>query len=73
MSRSQKHHNALPPQEQLDCLLTSQWESEVLPQLPKELEEAAKRLKAFQRVRQLASATDLLRARLLYALCSLRL
>ncbi len=71
MSGSQKHHNALPPQEQLDGLLNSQWESEILPQLPKELEEAAKRLKAFQRVRQVASATDLLRALLVYALYSL--
>jgi hypothetical protein len=68
MSGSQKHHNALPPQEQLDCLLNSQWESEVLPQLPQEVEEAAKRLKAFVRVRQVASATDLLRALLVYAL-----
>jgi hypothetical protein len=59
MSGSQKHHTALPPQEQLDCLLNSQWESEVLPQLPKELEEAAKRLKAFQRVRQVASTLRL--------------
>lgn len=71
MSRSQKHHNALPPQEQLDRLLNSQWESEVLPQLPPEVEEAAKRLKAFVRVRQVASATDLLHALLVYALCSL--
>lgn len=71
MSGLQKHHTALPPQEQLDCLLNSQWESEVLPRLPKELEEAAKRLKAFQRVRQVASATDLLHALLVYALCSL--
>ena len=71
MSGSQKHHSALPAQEQLDRLLNSQWESQVLPQLPAEVEEAAKRLKAFVRVRQVASATDLLHALLVYALCSL--
>lgn len=71
MSRSQNHHNALPPQEQLDALLNSQWESEILPRLPKELEQAAKQLKAFQCVREVASATELLRALLVYALSSL--
>jgi Transposase DDE domain len=68
MSGSQKHPTALPPQEQLESLLNRQWESEILPQLPPEVEEAARRLQAFQRVRQVASATDLLRALLVYAL-----
>jgi hypothetical protein len=71
LSRSQNHQNALPSIGQLDGLLNSQWESEILPQLPRELEQAAKRLKAFQRVREVASATELLRALLVYALSSL--
>lgn len=71
MSGSQKHHSALPPQAQWESLLNSQWESDLLPQLPAEVEAAAKRLKAFQRVREVAKATDLLRALLVYALWSL--
>jgi hypothetical protein len=37
------------------------WEKEVVPRLPAYLEEQAKKLKAFERSREISSATDLLR------------
>jgi hypothetical protein len=68
---SRKQHIALPKQEQLDQVLNEQWNQEVLPRLPKDLEEQAQILGAFVRIRHLRHATDLLRALLAYALCGL--
>ena len=42
------------------------WTKEVLPRLPTNREEQAKKLKAFERSRQISSATDLLRGLLAY-------
>jgi Transposase DDE domain len=42
------------------------WTKEVLPRLPSNREEQAKKLKAFERSRQIGSATDLLRGLLAY-------
>jgi hypothetical protein len=50
------------------ALADDAWSSDVLPQLPPELEAQARSLKAFVRVRGLASAADLLRALLAFVL-----
>jgi len=42
------------------------WTKEVVPRLPAHLEEQAKKLKAFERSREIGSATDLLRGLLAY-------
>jgi len=42
------------------------WEKEVVPRLPAYLEEQAKKLKAFERSREISSATNLLRGLLAY-------
>jgi len=42
------------------------WKKEVVPRLPAQLEEQAKKLKAFERCREISSATDLLRGLLAY-------
>jgi hypothetical protein len=42
------------------------WEKEVVPRLPAYREEQAKKLKAFERSREISSATDLLRGLLAY-------
>jgi Transposase DDE domain len=42
------------------------WTTEVVPRLPADLEEQAKKLKAFERSREISSATDLLRGLLAY-------
>ncbi len=68
---SRKQDNALPSQEQLDTLLNEQWSRAILPHLPHDLQEQARHLGAFVRIRQLKCATDLLRALLAYALCGL--
>lgn len=68
---SPKQHNVLPSQEQLDRLLNEQWSQEILPRLPAALEEQARALGAFVRIRQLRNAADLLRGLLVYALCGL--
>ena len=66
-----QQHIVLPSQEQLDRLLNEQWTQEILPRLPEALEDQARVLGAFVRIRQLRSAADLLRALLVYALCGL--
>ncbi len=62
------HPTALAPTAQAIAVTTDAWTSEILPQLPPDLEAHARRLKAFVRVRGLASATDLLRALLAFVL-----
>src|SRR5512142_2515552 len=61
----QKHHttreeNAQGTESQDD------WQTEVVPRLPAQLEEQAKKLKAFERSREIGSATALLRGLLAY-------
>ena len=62
------HHTPEENQEQRLALVNHLWETEVMPQLPADLEEQAKKHKAFQRQRQVANAYDLLRAILGYVL-----
>jgi Transposase DDE domain len=62
------HHTTEENQEQALALVNHLWETEVVPQLPADLEEQAKKHKAFQRQRQVANAYDLLRAILGYVL-----
>ena len=52
-------------------LASDTWETEVVPRLPYGLSEKARELKAFQRVRGVASPYELLRAVLVYAFCGL--
>ena len=42
------------------------WTKEMVPRLPKQIEEQARKLKAFERSREISSATDLLRGLLVY-------
>jgi hypothetical protein len=62
------HHTAEEKKEQALALVNHLWESEVVPELPADIEEQAKKHKAFQRQRQVANAYDLLRAILGYVL-----
>lgn len=61
-------------QMQLSPRLGDLWETEIVPQLPAELDEQARVLKALQRTREIDRASDLLRALLAWALggCSFR-
>ena len=61
----QKHHTRT---EEISQELEGQddWTKEVVPRLPAHLEEQAKKLKAFERCREISSATDLLRGLLAY-------
>jgi hypothetical protein len=51
-----------PPQPQLPPHLGDLWETEVVPQLPADLDEQVHELKALQRMREIDRASDLLRA-----------
>lgn len=62
------HRTLAGKEEQTLALVNYLWESEVVPQLPADLQEQAKKHKAFQRQRQVANAYDLLRAILGYVL-----
>lgn len=62
------HHTPARLPKQLPVLADDAWTTELLPLLPSELEAQARSLKAFVRVRGLASAADLLRALLAFAL-----
>jgi hypothetical protein len=57
---------ATPQQGDQDAL----WRQEVGPRLPKDLDEKARELKAFERVRGIADPLDLLRGLLAYVLCA---
>ena len=65
---AQTHHTSEENQDQAFAVVNHLWETEVVPQLPADLEEQAKKHKAFQRQRQVANAYDLLRAILCYVL-----
>lgn len=68
---SQPHHDTLKKEQTQVCSWVNDlWESEVVPRLPENVEEEAHRLKAFQKVRQVSSASDLLRGLLAYVLCA---
>jgi DDE family transposase len=62
------HHTASAATPQLTDLVGDAWTTEVVPRLPSNLAAQAQQLKAFQRTRGVASATDLLRAILAFAL-----
>ena len=63
------YHSSSAQERAASALVNDQWTSEVVPRLPKQVNEQAKRLKAFVRVREVKSATDLLRGLLAYVLC----
>ena len=62
----QKATPSLPEQEHIVPATTEQWDREVVPRLPAHLEHHAKVFKAFERRRQVGSASDLLRGLLAY-------
>lgn len=62
------HDTECPIEIQPGSLMEDSWTTEVLPRLPKDLAEQARALKAFQRVRGLATPHDLLRGLLAYVL-----
>jgi hypothetical protein len=61
----QKHHTTAEENVQ-GTQSEDDWKTEVVPRLPAQLEEQAKKLKAFERCREIGSAADLLRGLLAY-------
>ncbi len=61
----QKHHTTIEENAQ-GTESQDDWQTEVVPRLPAQLEEQAKKLKAFERSREIGSATALLRGLLAY-------
>jgi hypothetical protein len=68
------HDNEEGSQMHLPPRLGDLWETEIVPQLPVDLDEQACLLKALQRTREIDRASDLLRALLTWVLgrCSFR-
>src|SRR5918911_2781569 len=64
------HHTDPASVVQLPPLVGDTWTTEAIPRLPADLATQARALKAFQRKRGVAQATDLLRALLAYVLCT---
>ena len=62
------HHTATTPPVQFVQLGSQSWATEIVPRLPVNLDEQARTLKAFQRIRGVACPADLLRAILAYVL-----
>lgn len=64
-----KKYSVPEVREQAIKLIDTEWEEQVLRQLPRDTEEQAFKLRAFVRCREILSVGDLLRALLAYVLC----
>jgi hypothetical protein len=71
MPRRTHHHTDEQVETQPFSLVEDTWATEVVPRLPIQLAEQAHTLNAFQRIRGLATASDLLRGLLAYVLGTL--
>ena len=65
------HHTDRVVERQPESVVGDTWMTEIVPRLPAALAAQARALKAFQRVRGVATPTDLLRAMLAYVLGTL--
>jgi hypothetical protein len=59
-------HSTLPEGKEQEIGEKDDWAKEVVPRLPEQVEAQARKLKAFERSREIGSATDLLRGLLAY-------